>query len=41
MDREKDLKDKYEKMMEEDAKIKAEKETKRLEHEEDMFIVDL
>ena len=40
-EREKDLQHKFDEIMEKDMKHKEEKEIKRMEHEEDMFIADL
>lgn len=41
LEREHELRDKFEALMEADAKLKAEKERKKREHEEDMFLLDL
>ena len=40
-DRERELKQKYDEIMEADAKFKAEVEARRIEHEEEMFVNDL
>lgn len=39
--RDQELREKFDTMMEADRKLKAEKDRKRREHEEDMFILDL
>ena len=41
IEKERDLKDQLDKMIEQDAKVKAEQEEKRLEHEEELFVADL
>ena len=41
LEKERELKDQLDKMMEDDARLKAEQEEKRLEHEEELFVADL
>lgn len=41
MDKEMELREKYEELMEKDRKMKAEQEKKRKEHEEELFLLDI